>query len=214
MPAHADALPRPLESRRQGTVATAARAIGPRQRRIRSARNPARRCCHLRSCGDHRRGERLARILRRRRHPASIAPAYCNRGMNLSVGATHQQLNLFVMAATSLRIPEQDLHRRCPPTLVHSFCKSKELSCAPGTLSRLHSSWSCRREADVLRRSDCASRRPLHRERERGCFPDPPDRRETSAAESPRHVVRLSVTGGVIDPAPFSKCQPNIPERN
>jgi hypothetical protein len=26
-----------------------------------------------------------ARILRRRRHPSSIAPAYCNRGMNHSV---------------------------------------------------------------------------------------------------------------------------------
>ena len=39
-------------------------------------------------------------------------------------------------------------------------------------------------------------------------------RRETSGAERPRHVVRLSVTSGVIDPAPFSKCQLDIPERN
>ena len=51
-------------------------------------------------------------------------------------------------------------------------------------------------------------------ERERGCFPDPPSRRETSGAERPRHVVRLSVTSGVIDPARFSKCQLDIPERN
>ena len=37
---------------------------------------------------------------------------------------------------------------------------------------------------------------------------------KTSGAERPRHVVRLSVTSGVIDPAPFSKCQLDIPERN
>ena len=59
-----------------------------------------------------------------------------------------------------------------------------------------------------------ASRRTLHRERERGCFPDPPGRRETSAAERARYVLRLSVTGVVIDPASFAKSQPDIHERN
>ena len=29
-----------------------------------------------------------------------------------------------------------------PPTRVHSFCKPKEPSCAPGTLSRSHLFWS------------------------------------------------------------------------
>ena len=56
-----------------------------------------------------------------------------------------------------------------------------------------------------------ASRRPLHRERERGCFPDSPGRRETSAAERPRHVLRLSVTGGVIDPASICEMSARYP---
>ena len=129
--------------------------------RIRSTRNRARRLCQLRSYGVHRRGERLARILRRRRHPSSIAPAYCNRGMNLSVSAplTAQSLST---TATSLRIPEQNLHRGCRQPAFIAFANARSRHARQTRYrGRIYSGLG-RREADFPRRSDRCSRRPLH----------------------------------------------------
>ena len=83
----------------------------------------------------------LARILRRHRHPSSIAPAYCNRAVNLSVSArTNSPISLDDGNVTTDSGTE--FASRMPPTRVHSFCEYKGPLCASITLSRLHLFWS------------------------------------------------------------------------